>query len=177
MSRLKRVSGRFEQPIKIVGGPRTVGIIHLPSDLTDPGIEFAYPKMGLRVGRRSLVRPGHVVETDSGYFLVAHHSQTPDYKSFYLLQCDRQVTWTRPISTTDAVTGLETSGGAPSNLGDLWVLWERNRREYADLPIRFNQETTLSATGSAVEIGDMLDGRKVTRVNETLGIRVLELQA
>lgn len=177
MSRLRRTSERFQSPIKIIGGPRTVGVIHLPSDTTDPGIEFAYPKMALRVGRRSIVKPGQVVETDAGYFLLAHHSATLDYKTFYMLQCDRQVAWTRPVSTVDPITKLETTGGAPQPLGEIWVMWERNRREYADLPIRFNQETTLSATGSAVAIGDMLDGRKVTRVNEALGIKVLELQA
>lgn len=177
MSRLSRTSKRFESPIKIVGGPRTVGVIHLPSDLTDPGIEFAYPKMALRVGRHSIVRPGHVIETESGYFLLASHTSTFEYRTLYMLQCDRQVRWTQPVTTIDPVSGLRTSGGPPQDRGDIWVLWERNRREYADLPIRFNQETTLSATGSQVEIGDMLDGRKVTRVNQALGIRVLELQA
>jgi hypothetical protein len=151
-------------------------ILH-PSDNTDPGIEFAYPKITLRVGRQSLVRAGDVVHTDGGYFLVATHSNTEDYNNFHLFRCDRQVTWTRPATKLDPVTKQKVADGAPVTMGTPWVMWERNRREYADLPIRFNQETTLSATGSLVQIGDFLNGVRVSRVNEALGIRVLELQA
>lgn len=177
MTRLRRTSARLETPVKVVGGPRTVGVIQLPSDTSDPGIEFAYPKMAIRVGRRSLLRAGLVIETEGGFHLLADHSASQDYKTFYMLGCDRQVTWTRPVPAIDPISLLPTSGSTPTDLGLIWVIWERNRREYADLPIRFNQETTLSATGADVQIGDMLDGRKVTRVNMSLGIRVLELQA
>ena len=177
MTRLNRSSTRLETPVRVVGGPRTVGVIQLPSDTSDPGIEFAYPKMSIRVGRRSLLRAGMIIQSESGHHLLADHSVTADYKTFYMLECDRQVAWTRPAGAVDPISKLKTTGGPPAALGQIWVLWERNRREYADLPIRFNQETTLSATGDDVQIGDMLDGRKVTRVNESLGIRVLELQA
>lgn len=177
MSRFRYVNERNVEQIRVVGGPATRGIIFHPPDQEDPGVEFGTRRLTLRVRPDSLIRTGQVIQCTSGRFVVADFNVNGDYRNHLLFQVDRLVTWTRLVSEEDPLTGLPRKAGEPENLGKIWVLWQRQRREYMDLPIRANQETTMTVTGSHLEVGDFLDGKRVSRVNLALGIRVVELQA
>jgi hypothetical protein len=172
---LTRVGDRFNEPIKIVGGPKTVGRIQR-SDGGEPGAEFALPKTNLRVNRRSLIRAGQVVQAPGGdHFLVAEHSETGEYRTHHLFPTDRRVEWTRQTVKIHPVSKQQVGSGK-EELGTLWVMWERTRREFMDLSIRIAQENYLIATGADVQLGDYIDGKLVKRVNHALGVRILELQ-
>jgi len=177
LSALANMNSRMYETVRILGGPKTKVILQRPSDKTDPGIEFAYPRVLMRVKPQSIVKSTDILVFDGSHFLVADHSHNPDYRTHSLFECSQYVPWTRPAGSIHPVTGLETRDDQPTSLGSLWMVWQRQRREFADLPIRINQEVYLSLTGAAVELGDYVGGIRVTRVNHSLGVRILELQS
>jgi hypothetical protein len=177
MSRFKAANERSFEPIQIVGGPKTKGIILHPPNSRDPGVDFASPRITLRVRPDSLIRPGQVIHSASGYFIVAEYNRNADYTNHTLYAADRVVPWTRTAMVVDPVSLLTVKTGPPTLLGNIRVMWQRQRRELLDLSIRMSQETTLTVTGSNVQIGDYLDGIRVVRRSDSLGVVVLELQA
>lgn len=176
MREFNRINTKFYEPIQIVGGPPTRAIVQRPPDIDQPGVEFAAPSLTLRARPESLLQAGQVVRTKGGeHYLLAKHNATGDWKTLHMFWCDRQVSWTRPGSTVDPLTGL-TKTGTATNLGPIWIMWERVRREFTELALRVAQERHLAATGYDVRIGDVLNGMTVDRVNDALGIKVLELR-
>lgn len=177
MRRYDRAGHSLFEPVQIVDGPKTRAVIQRPPEIDRPGAEFSHPTMTCRVRRGSLVKPGMVLRLPSGdHYLVANHSATFDWVTFHMFRCDRQVTWTRPASTTDPLTGLPRKTGTPSLIGRPWVMWERVRRQFEDLNLRVAQEQHLFATGIDVQIEDLIDDMRVTRINTALGIKIVELQ-
>src|SRR5690606_17323560 len=127
------------------------------------GAEFALPKTTLRVYRNSLIKTGKVVQLQGGdFFLVTDHSETAEYRTHHLFPTDRKVSWERSTTRTNPVTKLPETTGL-STQGQIWVMWERTRREFVDLALRVGQESYLIATGADVQIGDYIDGKLVKR--------------
>lgn len=178
MRKLARSQGHAVEPIEIVGGARTRGIVHRPGDNDQPGAEFALPKTTLRVLSNSIVKLGDVIKTRAGErYLVANHSRTVDYITYHLFETDRAVSWEREAFNVNPVSKQRQSlGRQPVQAAPIWVMWERARREFMDLNIRIAQETYLLATGEDIQLGDFLDGKLVKRVSNALGIKVVELQ-
>lgn len=175
MRQFRKVGARFYEPIQIVGGPKTRAIVQRPQDGFKPSPEFDHPTTVMRVQRDSLVTPGQIIQTQDGaHFLVANHSPTVDFITYLLLRCDRQVTWQRATKEQDVVTGLDKDGDILT-LGRPWVMWERVRRELTDLTIRISQQNFVFATGEDIKINDLIDGRRVQRVDTALGICVAEV--
>lgn len=176
MISLKSVGSRFNEPVRIVGGPKTYARIQRASDGGAPGVEFALPKTTLRVRPSSIITAGLVVELPGGdKFLTAEHSETAEYRTFHLFQTDRRVSWTKPNTRLHPVSKQPVGNGSES-MGMIWVMWERTRREFMDLSIRIAQENYMVATGAEVEMGHYIDGKMVKRVSHAMGVRVLELQ-
>ena len=176
MREFNKINGIFYEPIKIIDGPDTRGIIARPPDIDQPGVEFAAPSLTLRVQRDSIAKAGQIVRTRGGEpYILAKHNETADWRTLHMFWCDRQVVWNRPGSTTDRLTGLKTAGPATPQ-GTIYVMWERVRREFTELALRVSQERHLVATGADVQIGDTLDNLVVDRVSNSLGVRILELR-
>lgn len=177
MRRFNRVGATHFEPVWIEGGPKSRAILQRPPDIDRPGQEFAYPSPTLRVPPNSLVKSGQVIRTQAGMrYLVADHSATVDWVTHHLFNCDRQVDWATQTVTKDPVTGLEKVRGTTDPV-QIWVMWEKVRREFTDLNIRVNQETHLMLTGEDVKMNDLINGLKVVRVNRALGVNVVEIQA
>lgn len=178
MRRFNRVAHDFYEPVRIVGGAKTRAIIQRPPDIDQPGVEFQAPSLICRVQRNSILSAGQVIETGGGEkYLLAKHSATADWTTFHMFYVDRLVTWERQVPTVDRLTGLKGTGSTKQDLGGLWVVWERMRREFTELALRVSQERHLVLAGAEVQIGDLIDGVVVDRVSDALGIRVLELRS
>lgn len=176
MTRFSRAGSRLFEPVWILNGPTTRAIVQRPPDIDRPGAEFTHPSLTCRVRRGSLLRTGQVVTLQGGSnYLVTNHSETADWVTHHLFRCDRQVSWSRVTTTIDPLTQLEKSSGS-SPLGNVWVLWEKMRREFTDLSMRIAQENHLMVTGADVQLDDLIDGMRVKRVNYALGVNVVELQ-
>jgi hypothetical protein len=175
--RISKTDERFFEPVQIIGGPKTRAIVQRPSQVDQPGLEFAHPKLTCRVRRDSLVKSGQVITIQGGAnYLVCDHFSDQDWRIHHLFRCDRQVDWTRPQVGVDPLTKLERAGGQQELLGTIWVMWERVRREFVDLSLRISQEQYTIATGAPVQINDYIDGKKVDRVASALGVTIAVLQ-
>ena len=167
---------RFNETVRIVGGPTTRARVQRAEDGDRIGAEFALPKTTLRVGRKSIITSGQVVKLKGGeLFLVADHSATGEYRTHHLFPTDRHISWQRPRTIINPVSKQKMSDGL-DDLGMIWVMWERTRREFTDLSIRIAQESYLLATGADVQLEDVLDGKRVKRVTLALGVKIVELQ-
>ncbi len=176
MRHLGQAGNRFNEQIQIIGGARTIARVQRQQDKERVGAEFAYPKTTLRVMRNSIIKAGMVVQLPGDeLFLVASHSATGEYRTHHLFPTDRRVSWSRPRTKVHPITKLVETDGL-DELGDVWVMWERTRREFTDLTLRVAQENYLLATGADVELGDYMDGKLVKRVSLALGIKIVELQ-
>lgn len=166
----------FEK-LRIVGGPASRAIIQRPPDIDRPGAEYSSPSLTMRVAKGSLVQSGQVVRLPGGdHYLVGNHSSTRDWTTHHLFLADRQVVWSRYVKVIDNLTGIERVLPDPQELGTVWVLWEKVRREFTDLNLRIAQQNHLMVTGSDVREDDLIDGKKVIRVNHALGLNVVEIQ-
>lgn len=173
---MRRFTRVFSEPVQIIGGPKTRAVVHRPPDIDQPGAEFSYPSLTCRVKPKSLIDAGQVLRLQSGdHYLVADHSATVDWTTFHLFRCDRQVAWARPNTAIDRLTGQQKAA-PPLALGTLWVMWEKVRREFTDLSLRVANERHLVATGADVLVGDTITGLTVDRVNQALGVKVVELK-
>lgn len=176
MRRLNAAGDRFYEPVQILGGPKTRARVQRAEDGDRIGAEFALPKTTLRVGKNSLIHAGLAVRLAGGdIYLVAEHSETAEYRTHHLFPADRRVSWTRMTTKIHPVTQQKTND-VPQDRGMIWVMWERTRREFMDLAIRIAQDSYLVATVADVQLGDFVDNKRVRRVNEALGIKILELQ-
>lgn len=171
--------GRFTETIQIVGGPKTRASIQRADIADNPQVEYAFPKISCRVQLNSLLTAGKVIRLQGGgYYISADHSATSDYRVFHLFRCDRQVVWARKTVTTDILTGLPKAMGEPIQIGpQIWVMWERVRREFADATIHMNIQNNLLAVGEPVQLGDYVNGKIVMRIDTALGVRIVELQS
>lgn len=177
MREFHRITDRFYEPIKIIDGPDTRAIVARPPDIDQPGVEFAAPSLTMRVQRDSLIKAGQVVLTEGGeHYVLAKHNETTDWRTLHMFWCDRKVQWSRPAPGVDRLTGLKTIGGPPVLQGEIYVMWERVRREFTELALRISQERHLVATGANIQIGDIIDKMVVDRVSYSLGVRIAELR-
>ena len=116
------------------------------------------------------------LQGDDCYYLATSHSATIDYRIMHLFRCDRMVAWSRNTVTNDTLTGLPMAAAEPTLIENIWLMWERSRRQFADQTAHLNLEVPLIATGAPVQPNDYIDGKIVKRVAYALGVQILVIQ-
>lgn len=163
----------FEDVTLEEGGTFPVSIQRV-SDREFPALDFSPPRLICRVRPQSLLHVGHVISRAGVRYVLARLSVTPDYRSFWMFEANRLVEWKKPITTTHALTGREKSAGmGPAT--SLWVGWEIMTRQPYERAIGVSNETTRIITGANVEENDLINGQQVKRVNEALGLKIVEV--
>lgn len=173
-----RPSDRFQEPVQVLGGPRTRASIRRVGEDKQPNFEFSYEKIIARVMPDSLLATGQVIERirTGDKYLVADHAKTPTYRVHRLLNVDRLVTWKRSTFTVDPLTNEQRSSPVPATLGQIWVLWDMIRREAPDFIMHTAEEKNLILTGEDIQLNDWLDDQQVKRVNRALGVNIVQVQ-
>lgn len=168
---------QFYEPVQIHNGPESRGIFSTASEQDQPNFEFSSQKLIMRAARDTLCAVGNVIlrPKTGERFLLGIHTQTNSYKVFRALKADRLVTWTREATSNDPLTGEPITTGNTS-LGSIWVLWDMIRREAPDFGFQVQEERNLVITGEDIQLGDMLDGQEVKRVNIAMGLRIVQVQ-
>lgn len=93
---------------------------------------------------------------------------------FKVYTLDKQMSWTRTLTITDPVTGLEKSSTS-SDLGMIWGTLEilGPVSDTIDIPV----PTYRVLTNSPLQFGDILSGLyRVRSVETALGITIAEVQ-
>lgn len=181
MVSLANVGMRFDSEYQRSDGLKFVGSI-LPADEGNvPTADFTYERLLLRVPVDSPLKTKDIMFDVYGrrFLLMDHgigqmYSQTL-YRTHRLAQLTAEVSWTRMQTVTDTLTNLKKST-TPTELGPIWVALEPFGREPLDLTLRVKEQIRRLITGSPVQLGDLIDGQVVKRLDPMLGVWLAEVQ-
>lgn len=145
------------------------------SDRESPSLDFSAPRLIIRVRPSSLLNVGDIVTRQGVRFLLAKHSTTADYRSFWGFEADREVPWQTVQTTNHPLTNLPQANGlsAPTNL---WVAWEIMTRQPYERDLGVSNELSRVLTAANVQLNDIIAGQQVKRVNHALGLTIAEVQ-
>lgn len=158
------------------------GVLDQPdSSREPPSFQFNRPRRLLQVLKDSLVKARDVILTPSGQrFLVASPTVAEAYSATLyrvhrLFEVTDQVAWSRKVTVSDLLTG-QPREDRPNPLGELYVCIEPMRREDIDRQTHIWQDRMMCVMGVVPQLGDILGGREVKRINEQLGLTFAETQ-
>lgn len=164
----------FMETVTLQRGFRIPMSIQRVADGDDPDMDFRAPRLACKVRPNSLMVIGDILKYQNNWYLAADRHETIDYRSFWLYKAERSVSWKRNATVTDPVTNLPVSA-APVELGPIWVTWETMSRQPVDRPLGVSNEVNRVLTVSDVRLNDLLDGQQVKRVNNSMGLRIVEV--
>jgi hypothetical protein len=95
------------------------------------------------------------------------------FRTFRLFEASERYAWQRRGKMTDPVTRLETDNGLVA-LGMIWGAYEPSP-EMFDRQLRGSFETARFITNAPVEKDDVVDGMKVSRADDQLGLKLITL--
>lgn len=140
---------------------------------------FTLPRRLLRVETRMPVTTGMVLRTPEGtVFMVGAHGaaethQGALYKNFRLFEATGQFSWQRRGKEIDPATRLPRDSGL-QDLPAIWGAYEPTP-EMFDRQMRTSFEAGRFITTADVQLNDVVDGKKVSRVDVQLGLRICVL--
>lgn len=176
MRALGRTFSRFEQILTLENGSRVRGSIQTAREGVSGLSNFLETRLTLHCRPAEPVVVGAVgLDQHDRRFLIAEHDRTVDVAVYKLFPVTSHVQWRRPSTMVDVVTGLPR-GGAPVDMGMLWVALELYGRTEVDRSMHVQTERTRLLTGEGVRLNDTIDGLMVRRVYSVYGISVAEIQ-
>lgn len=179
MASLTKVGRRFEVPFTIVEGGS--GVIHGVMSEADqkqiPVYAFVNPRHVLRTTIKTALRAGMVLRSPAGAYLIVGNNgpseqpEGPLWQSWRLFDATGRYTWQRRKKVTDPVTHLERDDGY-EDMGMMWAALEPLDRELSDFRMSGSFEQARLIAGKQFRHDDLIDGRKVTRADLTLGVTI-----
>ena len=181
MPSLSRVDDRFEIPITIIdgGSGQFHGIITEPGQGQIPPSQFNLPRLILRVASGVPIKAGMVIRSPAGtVFMVADYGSSEGpagitFDSFRLFEASGQFSHQTRGKKLDVVTKLQTDNGLIDQ-PPVWGAYEPSP-EMFDRGLRANLETGRFITNADIQRDEMVDGRRVSRVDVQLGLRIVTL--
>lgn len=181
MTLLSQADARFHSPFEIVEGGRGIfrGILSDPAQGGVPAFQFNLPRRLLRVAPGVPLHVGAVVKGPGGStYMVGQHAPASrlgsvTYQNFRLIETTGRYSWKGRGKTVDPITRLPRDTG-PTLKGELWGAYEP-AAEVFDRAIRTQFETARFITNREVSLEDEIDGKKVTRCDEQLGLYIVSL--
>lgn len=181
MPSLSRVDTRFQTTFSIIeGGSGSFrGVITEPGQGEVPSYQFNLPRRLLRVPESLPLTSGQVVQDSIGTtFMLGEHGASEVrgevlFRNFRMFQATGQFSWQKRKKKIDLVTRLETDDGL-ADQPDVWGVYEPSP-EMFDRALRSGFEVGRFITNRAVARDDMVDSRKVSRVDQQLGVYICTL--
>jgi hypothetical protein len=175
---LQTADDRFMHRIQVIefGSGYFKGIIDEPQQGSIPVAQFVNGRRVLRVNPETPVKPGMVVKTTGGsVFILAELGDSGEiFKSFRMVETTGKYLWQTRGKVIDAVTGLAGDSGLSAG-GLIWGSYEPGTREAFDRQAHVDLETARLVTNQPVRRDEVVDGRRVNRVDAQLGVYVLTL--
>lgn len=174
-----RIQTHFESTFNVIEGGSGVvrGVIIDVAQGAVPSNIYTAPRSILRTSIPTNLHPGLVLQSRAGTkYLVGDNGpeEYADETLFYswrLYVINRQVSWQRRQQTTDPVSGLERDSGV-IEMGPIWTTLEPIDRATMDRKTHVEFESYHFVTGRPVAMGDILDGKTVSRSDLQLGVYV-----
>lgn len=182
MPTLKSIGRRFESEFLVDNGALFRGVLDQPNDREPPSLMFTRPRRLLQVRKEALVQIGDVIISPSGQeFLVGSWSGAEAfdvvlYRVHRLFEVTDHLSWDRPATTTDTLTGLtKATAGSFQSLGTAKASVEP-LDEDIDRQAHVHQERWRVITNKALQLKDRLGVREVKRVTSQMGLTFAEIQ-
>lgn len=172
------VGDRFLRDLYTLEGTLFRGTLMPASDREGSALNYSAPRTILRTRAEAEVAPGTIFHSHAAgplYLIGEHFAAEPDYRSWRLFLLEAEYTWTRPKQGKDDLLGLpKASAGQPQAMGTLWAAIEHDRRMFTDPGLRLKTERVTLITNQPVEVGDLVNGERISRVTRDLGLYVIE---
>ena len=166
----RSLPSKFSKLFRTTAGAKFWGELTFADEEGEGG--FLAPRRFLTVSRKSTAVAGSVVISPIGdRFILGGHVNYDFVSVFKAYSVDRAAVWTRATKVIDNATGLEKEG-VPSPMGTLWITLEPIR-QVKDFEI--SEDILRLVTGQAVQEGDLIDGKRIIRVLNQIGLRVCEV--
>jgi hypothetical protein len=181
MPSLHNVDDRFGTLLTIVegGSGEFTGIVSEPGQGEVPSYQFNLPRRLLRVNAGLPLAAGMVVTSPEGttWMLGDHGSSEVSigaiFRNYRMFEATQKFTWQKRGKVVDPVTRLpKDSGLVPQP--DIWGAYEPSP-EMFDRQMRTSFEAGRFITTADVQRDDVVDGKKVSRVDIQLGLRLCVL--
>lgn len=181
MPSLQRADDRFGTRLSIIegGSGQFTGVVSEPGQGEVPAYQFNLPRRLLRVAATMPVKAGIVIRSPEGtvWMLGSHGTaeghQGALFRTFRLFEASQQFSWQKRGKTIHPVTKLEQDAGLVDQ-PPVWGAYEPSP-EMFDRQMRTSFEAGRFVTNADVKINDVIDGRKVSRVDIQLGLRLCTL--
>lgn len=172
---LRQAGARFRAVYRTLDGRRFHGEILAPPTRQD-ATAFERPRRLLKVGAGAAVQAGTLFRTGTGRVYLCADNGDSDrerllYRTFKLIEMDRQLPWQRRTAATDPVQGLARAG-TPAALGPVYCTLEPVTRIADALRVPARQYRLITA--AALQPGDRLGDYQVGTVETLLGVTVAE---
>lgn len=181
---LSRVQAQNEVWLKKLDkATRFRGVIFPVNPTALPTSVFVLPRLGLRTRPREPVRARDLFRDPAGRIMLVGNWELPlaldDVVSrcFVLFQMTDQVSWQRRDSAqNDPVTGLPVAKGALQERGPVWVSIESYTHGNEDPGVRIPTDRLRCITAARLQLGDVVAGKTVKRLNPSLGVTIAEIE-
>lgn len=184
MVKLAHTHKRFETTLTVIEGGSGIvrGLLTETDQSQIPAYTFVNPRRILRTDFFTAVKPGMVIRSQAGeVFLVGENGPSEAsgnviWQSWRLFEATGQVTWVRRTRIIDPIT-KQPKEGPPQNMGLIWVTQEPLDRETPDLKLRVSFEQDRFLSGAKVKPEDTVNGKRVIRADDVLGLKLGVLTA
>lgn len=181
MPSLQRSDDRFGTRLTIIegGSGQFTGVVSEPNQGEVPSFQFNLPRRLLRVDVAMPLKPGVIVRAAEGtVWMLGEHGDAETshgtvFRTFRMFEATQKFGWQKRAKKIDPVTRLETDIGMEDQ-PPVWGAYEPSP-EMFDRQMRTSFEGGRFITNAPIERDDMIDGRKVSRVDIQLGLRIAQL--
>lgn len=175
-SRLSNTGVRFRSTFKRTDGHQFFGqLLDIPD--TARVSNFLSARRYLRTNIGTQIKPADVITAHNKDYIVAQHGDgffnSPIYTHFKLFQVDKTYTWSKHTLLEDDVTGIkEITLTAQATKIPLSI----QPKSLIEDTINIQQQSFVAVASEPVKVNDTLDNMVVTRVDNVLGVYLLELK-
>lgn len=181
MPSLQRADDRFSTPLTVLegGSGQVSGVITEPGQGEVPAYAFNLPRRLLRVDASKPLKAGMVIRASEGtVWMVGQHGDAETYqgavfRTFRLFEASGKFKWQKRGKKIDPVTTLPTDAKLIDQ-PDVWGSYEPSP-EMFDRQMRTSFEGGRFITNANIQRDDIVDGKKVSRVDIQLGLRLVTL--
>lgn len=181
---LSRVQASNEVWLQKMGkATRFRGVIFPVNPTALPTSVFVLPRLGLRTRPQEPVAARDLFRDAGGRVMLVGNWELPLSgdavlsRCYVLFQMTGKVSWQRRGGDRrDPVTGLLTSKGEFAERGPIWVSIESYTHGNEDPGLRVPTDRLRCITGAPIQIGDVINGKTVKRLNPTLGVSIAEIE-
>lgn len=145
-----------------------------------PSFVFVPPRRLIRIEAQLPIDTSMVIRSQGGaIYMLAEHGESESFqgtvfKSFRLFPTHEKWKVMRRMPVVELVTGLKSDDGEPVEVANIWGSYEPLQEAF-DRETRVAAETARFITNSEIKQGDIIDHKRVFRVDKQLGLYIATL--